>query len=963
MVGEPHGRAHDAVSTMTLDVRLFGGVELSDTPPEAYLERRLVAVLAARRNQQPINASDLIDVVWNSRPPKAAESSLYSKVSRVRSLLSGDVSIDRARRGYVLTVDPDRCDLDIFEKRAQAFIQGGLTAPLELAEAALDLWRGVPFGEFADEHFVKAEVTRLHGVRDSVEYHLIEVLLSRRRFAEALVTSEALQVRQPFGEQVCGARMRALAGLGRHTEALRVLHEFRSHLRRETGLDPHSELIALEQAMLGADQTTAVEPSPRRGRRMAPGRLYGREAALAEVRGRLSTARLVTIIGEGGLGKSRLATEAAAQFDSVIWCDVEAARSVDEMIEVLCRAAGTPSPGVAQPKLFDTLDLAEESVVVFDGCEAAIEAAASVVTELLARSSVRVLATSRTALHASGEYLYRLAPLRGDDATSPAVAMLAERAQAAGATLSVNDEELVAISRRLDGHPLSIELIAPRLAVLPASEVLASLDGDPGWSQTLVSAGLGRTLDGAVGVTYHGLAPRLQRLFRAVSVFEAGVGIDAFRRLARLVDPTGDPMHDLVVLAEHSLLRVEVDSHGLRRYRMLTPIADVGRCLAEVAGELVEFRRLQAQTMVQLISAARDEGFGAREAYWADVVTSESANLRAAYRSGQLYGWFDVQVPLVAGLLTEAVLRERVEYQEWAVDLAGRDEIPTSNRAAEVLALAGHTLMLRGDFTAAIHMSKRAARAVVDGARPTWLIDSDLFLHSVMSSFGIVDDRARRHLQLLQAYTTTTGDPMGAALAAFNLAFVSADTGRLDVSIGAALSCVRLGRRYESTTIKAMGQFSMARARVVANPERALEQIEAARELAAMARCSLVEAHSTRTMWSATASNDVVPLLRSLARVVTDMPLERLLQEITGLLIPLTRAGHLEVAAQICGSLSRTLWRETAGARAAESRLRELLGHEVFLHAFRRGRRLSAAGLVETVLEILDDGGPALDTS
>jgi hypothetical protein len=103
--------------------------------------------------------------------------------------------------------------------------------------------------------------------------------------------------------------------------------------------------------------------------------------------------------------------------------------------------------------------------------------------------------------------------------------------------------------------------------------------------------------------------------------------------------------------------------------------------------------------------------------------------------------------------------------------------------------------------------------------------------------------------------------------------------------------------------------------------------------------------------------------LHSLARVVTDMPLERLLQEVTGLLVPLVRAGHLEVAAQACGSLSRTLWRETAGARAAESRLRELLGHEAFLHAFRRGRRLNAARLVDVVLEILDDCGPAVGTS
>ncbi len=800
--------------------------------------------------------------------------------------------------------------------------------------------------------------------RDSVEHHLIKVLLGRRRFAEALVAGDALQVRQPFGEQVCGARMRALAGLGRRTEALRVLHEFSSHLRRETGLEPHGDLVALEQELLGADQVVAVELAPKRARRMAPGRLFGREEALAEVHGRLATARLVTVVGEGGLGKSRLATGVAAQFESVIWCDVEVARSVEEMVAALCHAAGMPLPTIAQPKLLDalgTLDLAADSVVVFDGCEAALDVVASVVTELLARSSARVVATSRSALRTSGEHLYRLAPLRGDDATSPAVAMLAERAQAAGATLGVNDEELVAIARRLDGHPLSIELIAPRLAVLPTSEVLASLDGDPGWSQTLVGAGLGRTLDGAVGVTYQGLAPRLQRLFRAVSVFDSGVGIDAFRRLARLVDPAGDPMHDLVVLAEHSLLRVEADGHGLRRYRMLTPIADVGRCLAEAAGELVEFRRLQAQTMVQLVGAAGDEGFGARESYWADVVTSETANLRAAHRWCQLYGWFDLQVPLVAGLLSEAVLRERVEYQEWAVELAARDEVATSNRAGEVLALAGHTMMLRGDFPSAIRTSKRAARAVAHGAQPTWLIDSDLFLHSVMSSLGVVDDRARRHLQLLRAYTTKTGDPMGAALAAFNLAFVSADTGRLDVSIGAALSCVRLGRRYESMTIKAMGQFSMARARATVNPERALEQIEVARELAASARCTLVDAHATRAMWSATASNDLCPLLRSLARAATDMPLERLLQEITGLLVPLTRAGHLEVATQVCGSLSRTLWRETAGARAAESRLRELLGHEAFLHAFRRGRRLSAARLVEVVLEILDDCTPAPD--
>ncbi|MEV7195082.1 BTAD domain-containing putative transcriptional regulator [Streptomyces sp. NPDC093510] len=318
--------------------------------PEAKV-RALLADLLVHEGR-PVSADRLIDDLWGDAPPANPANALQAKVSHLRRALGRDRVVHQAP-GYRLHVDPaagDEVDADRF--RALVVQARGVPDPrarAHLLTQALELWRGPAYADLADESFVRPTADRLAEQRLAVVEEQAEARLAAGD--HTLLTGElaGLVARHPLRERLRAVQLRALYLAGRQSEALASYAALREQLSEELGLDPGPELVALHEAILRQDpslspraearaQTSAPAPAPVAGPDLSPARdagvgpnpgldlasgppplptplttLVGREQAVRDIGELLAEGRLVTLTGPGGVGKTRLALEAAAR--------------------------------------------------------------------------------------------------------------------------------------------------------------------------------------------------------------------------------------------------------------------------------------------------------------------------------------------------------------------------------------------------------------------------------------------------------------------------------------------------------------------------------------------------------------------------------------------------------------------------------------------------------------------------
>ncbi|MDL9935774.1 BTAD domain-containing putative transcriptional regulator [Gordonia sp. ABSL1-1] len=306
-------------------------------------QRAVLAALVLARGAV-VSTDRLIDAVWGTAPPPAALTSLQAYVSNLRRALRGGgadpSSIERVNPGYRLDVTGDRVDLADFTQRAyaarQASAAGDWPAALAESEAALSLWRGPLLAEFGDEDWVAVEAAALAESLNAVRDAHIGALLAHDDTAGALAEIQVLRADEPLRDRGVWLQMVSLHRAGRTTEALDTYATHVRALADELGLDPGVELRELHAAILRHDPAIAGWPQPPSGARavaapaqptarvaehpadtaLDPRPLVGRVdecAALAACfRGTMPTAsRWVVLQGPAGIGKSRLAEEAA----------------------------------------------------------------------------------------------------------------------------------------------------------------------------------------------------------------------------------------------------------------------------------------------------------------------------------------------------------------------------------------------------------------------------------------------------------------------------------------------------------------------------------------------------------------------------------------------------------------------------------------------------------------------------
>jgi predicted ATPase/DNA-binding SARP family transcriptional activator len=689
-------------------------------------QRAVLAVLLLEANRV-VPFDRLAEDVWGGHPPGSV-TTLQTYVFHLRRALDpdrlpgagGDVLVTRDR-GYQLRVNREHLDAAVFEEglaAGQAALAAGQYA--EAAEGlrnALALWRGPVLADLADYAFIRPETARLEELRLAAIEDRIDADLALGRHHALTGELERLVGEYPLRERLQGQLMLTLYRCGRQAEALAVYRRVRELLSGELGIEPGEELRRLERAVLRQEVPAAA---PRRALHNLPVRLtsfVGRETELAALEGLLGEARMVTLTGVGGAGKTRLAVEFAAaaveRFGDGVWlADLAGIADAELVPSVVMEALGLRQSGeVAVLEVLCSRLRSVEILLVLDNCEHLLGACADLAVTLLGRCrGVRVLATSREPLGVPGEAVRPVPPLvvpaepagKHAIAASAAVRLFVDRGNSAVAGpggLDAPVEVVARICRELDGLPLAIELAAARTSVLSAEEIEAHLADKFRFLASRHPAADPRhqTLKTAVGWSYDLLSEEERRVFCELSVFAGGFTLAAVAAVCCGGDQAS--ALDLVDrLAAKSLLIAEPAS-GRTRYRLLETIRQFAAgCLSE-AGQAGPARRRHAEAFLQLAEEERDLA----------VLAREQDNFRAAL-DFTLSGGSPAGLPLARALggfwLARGLISEGLGWLERALAAGPADE----RLRADLHRLLGAGLYAAGDL-------EQAQATLADGAQ------------------------------------------------------------------------------------------------------------------------------------------------------------------------------------------------------------------------------------------------------
>lgn len=744
--------------TTKLELSVLGPVQVAvdGVPIRLGARSRALLLALALRRGEVVAWDRLVDLLWIDQPPGDARNAFQVLVSRVRRTFgSAGPAIVTREPGYALDLPAGAIDAARFEQRVVAARQvaaaGEVPDPDVLAEA-LSWWRGEPYAEAVDDPAAVAAASRLVELRREAVELRAEAVLARGGGGELVADLRAAVSAHPDQARTHRALALALYRSGREVEALEVLNGLRARLRDEQGLDLDQATDRLLAAMLRRDERLAgaatsggapdlvpdLAPEVASDAADAPVRLesgtprlaplptardsfVGRRSELAAVREAVGQARVVTLIGPGGTGKTRLAVEALRDLaglpaDGVAFVDLapvgdpdDVTRQVAAALEIYADAGGvlrapTGTPRGLEDRIRDRLRQAR-LVVLLDNCEHLPDAAAEVADLLVeAGPDVRVLATSREALRVDGEQLLPVAPLAvptdggvtGDPEAlleHDAVRLFADRARAAGAELHLDAEDAAAVvelCRRLDGLPLALELAAARVSTLPVTALAARLEDR---FQLLTGGRRGarrqRTLDAVVAWSYDLLDGEQQRLLRRLGAFAGPVDVDlvaavvADHEVEDAVGGSGERvLPELVELADRSLLTLEpapplVDDPA-RRPRVTVRLLETIRAFAQDRlvreDDAVAVRRRHARAVSSRVAAAGAGLQGPDQLRWLDLLDRDQDECRAA-----LAWWLETEPDRALQLAVDLVwywwLRDHnAEAARWlrrALDQAG----------------------------------------------------------------------------------------------------------------------------------------------------------------------------------------------------------------------------------------------------------------------------------------------------
>lgn len=657
----------DRQETYALDIRLLGTFDAcvrgERLPPLRSRRERWLLALLALRHDRDTSRQWLASTLWPDNDEEQALFYLRKALSNLRKALGPEAERLASPNPRTLRLNMTDCYADVIAfDRAVAAVERS-SDPTEGLRQAVACYRG-PLLPDCDEDWMALE----RGHRESAYLQALEQLSAISEPVQSVRWLRLLIEADPYRENAHRALMKALAECGDRAAVSAVYRELQSRLLQDLNASPAPETQALyrelqqrePQAVATPAQTT-IAANPKRRLPVPLTDLVGRSKEIGELLELQKARRLITLLGAGGVGKTRLAVAVA---DAALeqFCDgacfIDLAPLSDSS---LVPQAAAKALGIGENPLQSTTETLVEilrgsrMLLVLDNCEHVIEESAKLAEALLAGCpGLCILATSREPLRVDGEQLFRVPslgipstsdlrshdPLEGLDPTFSmrfeAVQLFVDRASRANSSFHMtrrNAHDVAEICRQLDGIPLAIELAAARIRSMSPAELCQRLSQSfrllTGGSRTALPRQ--QTLRSLIDWSYDLLNESEKALLGRLSVFAGGWTLPMAAQICG-EDGVGETeiVDTLASLADKSL--VTVDGSGeTARYRLLETVKHYAQDrLAERGEELTTIRIRHRDYFIELALDIRPKLMGADQARWFSILDAEHDNLRQA---------------------------------------------------------------------------------------------------------------------------------------------------------------------------------------------------------------------------------------------------------------------------------------------------------------------------------------------
>ena len=683
------------------------------------LGRVALAYLVAERHR-PVSRDELAEVLWGEDLPRSWETSLRGVAMRVRGVLGAaglapTEALTSAHGCWQLqlpentVVDVETVPADL--ARAEGAMAGGRPAEARaLAEGAATV-AGRGFLPETSGPWVERRQGELRQLHLRALETASGAAAAAGDWAAALHWAAEAVAAAPIRESAHLRLMQAHAGAGNRGEALRAYERCRRVLAEELGVSPSPSTEAAYVALLGEEPPAppaAAPGTPAPGLPTPLTRLVGREDELAAVEKALAGARLLTLTGTGGVGKTRLSLAAAADLageyaDGAAFVELAPLADPDLLPQLVLAALGLREETGQSPEATLVAHLrGRHALVVLDNCEHLVAAAAALAERVLrACPRVSVLATSREPLGVPGEATWRVPSL----SPAGAIALFTERARAVRPDLTLSESAAPALAhlcQRLDNIPFAIELAAARTAALSVEEIAERLDDRfrllSGGARTAVPRQ--QTLRAMVDWTYDALSDLERRVFDRLAVFGSSFDLEA----AEQVVGEAGVLDVLTGLVNKSLVVVERSGAGGRtRYRLLETMRFYARERLAESGDATEVRTRHLARAVAIATEAEAALDGPDQAAVLDRLEAEHDDLRVALAWGTSGGDPEPALRLATALgrfwEVRGHLSEGRSWLEAALAAGGGGDVPGLRAVA--LNWAAVLAQHQGDYDAA----------------------------------------------------------------------------------------------------------------------------------------------------------------------------------------------------------------------------------------------------------------------
>ena len=683
-----------------IDLRLLDEVSWHGTPLPGGRTHALLAALVAAGGQ--VTEERLVDEVWGPEDvPANPTKALQVVVSRARAQTGPEV-VSRTDHGYRLGLTSDAVDAVVLRDAVvgarEAEGRHDMVRARDLARVALALPEPGsasegPLGELRQQ---------------AARHRTIATAVLGRALSALGDHHEALPMLQQAAgdEATTAALLRSIAAVHGPPAALEAFERHRADLADRLGVDPGPTLQSVHGELLAADRPV------REGLRFEATSLVGRDEDIRALRATVREARVTSILGPGGLGKTRLAHLLGREAEQPVvhFVELVGVASPEDVVGEVGSALGVRDSvsgrrvltaeqrNDVRARIAQVLDQAP-TLLILDNCEHVVAAVADLVAYLVATSSrLRVVTTTRAPLAISAERVFPLGQL----SDAAAADLFTQRASSARPGVALDDDAVLSVVRRLDGLPLAVELAAAKVRVMSVEDIDRRLDdrfallrgGDrsaPDRHQTLVAV---------IDWSWNLLTEAERRALRWLAVFHDGFSLDGAGVLLGC-----DALELVQSLIDQSLLTV-VEARGSVRYRMLETVREFGRMQLVGAGEDTAARQAHLAWARRYASAHAGELFSQGQVAAVHAIADEENNLADALRAAVAIPDPVTTVDLTAALAGFWTVRgenTRVIAVAGAVDAAlegwdpAPDEVDGAVTAAAVTAM--NTLM--GEIAAA----------------------------------------------------------------------------------------------------------------------------------------------------------------------------------------------------------------------------------------------------------------------